>query len=76
MEGERCVLPATLLACWQQAAEESQGTTTETIVSRAGRSGGASGPCRPGLKTYRKFSPWFRTGVDEKQWQPMQTLQS
>jgi hypothetical protein len=43
------------------AARRARGAERERAL--AGCSGGASGPCRPGLKSYRKFSPdrnaWF-----------------
>jgi hypothetical protein len=41
--------------CRAPAARRARGAKRERAL--AGTSGGASGPCRPGLKSYRKFSP-------------------
>jgi hypothetical protein len=45
----------TTIPCRAPAARRARGAERER--AQAGRSGGASGPCRPGLKTYRKSSP-------------------
>jgi hypothetical protein len=45
---------ATITSCRAPAARRARGAEREQAL--AGCSGGASGPCRPGLKTYRKFS--------------------
>ena len=39
-----------------RVARQPPGALAERERALAGVSGGASGPCRPGLKTYRKFS--------------------
>ena len=44
-----------ILPCHARAARRARGAERERAL--AGASGGASGPCRPSLKSYRKFSP-------------------
>jgi hypothetical protein len=45
----------TITPCRAPTARRARGAERERAL--AGCSGGASGPCRPGLKPYRKFSP-------------------
>jgi hypothetical protein len=56
----------TTTPCRAPAARRARGAKRER--AQAGCSGGASGPCWPGLKTYRKSSPTeggTRQGVDQ-----------
>jgi hypothetical protein len=59
--GERPFLIFKLIPCHARAARRARGAGggSERI---AGCSGGASGPCRPGLKTYKKvLTDWSQT---------------
>jgi hypothetical protein len=53
--GERLLLIVYRFPCHARAARRARGAKRERAL--AGASGGASGPCRPGLKPYRKSSP-------------------